>query len=163
MVRSVPARVGAAVAAWVAVGLVATGCLPDAADSGGAPEDGPSRTVVVLRVVDGDTVEIASGAHVRMIGIDTPERGDCGYEEATSALRRMVEGRKVVLVDPASVQGRDTYGRRLRFVDVAGRDAGLAQLRAGWATARYDSRDGYDPHPREDRYRATDRQHDSAC
>ena len=50
-------------------------------------------------VVDGDTVETASGADVRIIGIDTPERGACGYEEATSALRRMVEAQKVVLVD----------------------------------------------------------------
>ena len=119
--------------------------------------------MVVSRVVDGDTVEIASGAHVRIIGIDTPERGDCGYDEATAALRRMVEGREVELVDPASVQDRDTYDRLLRFVDVAGRDTGLAQVRAGWATARYDSRDGYDAHPREDRYRAADPQHDSPC
>ena len=123
-----------------------------------------TRTVVVSRVVDGDTVEIASGAHVRIIGIDTPERGACGYDEATEALRRMVEGREVELVDPASVQDRDAYDRLLRFVDVAGGDTGLAQVRAGWATARdcY-SRDGYDAHPREERYRAADPQHASPC
>lgn len=170
MGRSFLAGVVAAGALVAVVGLVDTDAVP-----GAAPDGSPhgrarhetrgltTRTVVVSRVVDGDTVEIASGAHVRIIGIDTPERGACGYDEATAALRRMVEGREVELVDPASVQDRDAYDRLLRFVDVAGRDTGLAQVRAGWATARYDSRDGYDAHPREERYRAADPQHASPC
>ena len=139
----------------VAGGVVAAAVIDDPA--------GTTRRTTVTRVVDGDTVEIASGQHVRLIGVDTPERGTCGYDAATKAMRRMVQGRRVVLVDPGSVQDRDTYGRLLRFVDVAGRDAGFAQIRSGLATARYDSRDGYDPHPREDLYHKADRQHAGPC
>ena len=132
------------------VALVVAGIFVAQAVSHDASGDDQSRTVVT-RVVDGDTVEIASGEHVRLIGIDTPEVGACGYGAATAKLRRMVEGRKVILVNPDSVQDIDAYGRLLRYVDVGGEDVGLAQIRAG-ARARYDSRDGYDPHPREGQY-----------
>jgi hypothetical protein len=37
-------------------------------------------------------------------------------------------------------------------VDVDGIDAGLALIEEGLAVARYDSRDGYGAHPREDTY-----------
>jgi len=143
-------------------GLVLAGSLMALAVIDDARGSTRSRTVVT-RVVDGDTVEIASGKHVRLIGVDTPERGTCGYDTATGALQRMVESRTVVLVNPESVQDLDTYGRLLRFVDVGGRDAGFAQIRSGQGKARFDSRDGYDPHPREDRYRSADRQHAGVC
>ncbi len=38
----------------------------------------------------------------------------------------------------------------------SGRDVGTAMLKAGLAIARYDSRDGYDWHPKEKKYRAID-------
>ena len=139
------------------VALVVAGIFVARAVSHDASGDDRSRTVVT-RVVDGDTVEIASGEHVRLIGIDTPEVGVCGFGAATARMRRMVEGRRVVLVNPDSVQDVDAYGRLLRYVDVGGEDAGLAQIRAG-ARARYDSRDGYDPHPREDRYHRAEIDH----
>ncbi|HET7196281.1 MAG TPA: thermonuclease family protein [Nocardioides sp.] len=123
--------------------------------------DDRSRAVVT-RVVDGDTVVIESGEHVRLIGVDTPEHGACGFGAATARLRRMVEGRAVVLVNPASVQDVDTYGRLLRYVDVGGTDTGLAQIRAG-ARARYDSHDGYDPHPREDEYHRAEIDQNAIC
>lgn len=117
----------------------------------------------MTRVIDGDTVEVASGEHVRLIGVDTPERGACGFDAATEAMRRMVEGREVDLVNPASVQDLDMYDRLLRYVEVDDTDAGFTQIRAGRGVARYDSQDGYDPHPREERYRDTDQRHEGAC
>jgi endonuclease YncB( thermonuclease family) len=151
---------GASVTALVVV--VVAGSVVAAAVSDDAR--GTTRShAVVTQVVDGDTVEIASGKHVRLIGVDTPERGTCGYDTATDAMRRMVQGRTVVLVNPGSVQDLDTYGRLLRFVDVGGRDAGFAQVRSGLARARYDSRDGYDEHPREDRYHQADRKSAGVC
>lgn len=148
--------------ALAVVGLVVAGALVFEAVSDDPPAGSSSRAIVT-QVVDGDTVVVGSDKHVRLIGVDTPERGSCGYAAATLAMRRMVEGRTVVLVNPGSVQDRDTYGRLLRFVDVGGRDAGLAQIRAGLAQARYDSRDGYDPHPREDLYRRADRGSPGIC
>lgn len=108
----------------------------------------------VVNVVDGDTVDVQRGKEyqrIRVIGIDTPERGDCGFGPASSALSRIVLGKKVQL-SAGAVDDRDRYGRLLRYVDVGGRDAGLALLEAGLAIARYDSRDGYGAHPRETAY-----------
>jgi endonuclease YncB( thermonuclease family) len=143
------------------VALVVAGFVVAQSVSDDVPAGDRSRAVVT-QVVDGDTVEIDSDEHVRLIGVDTPEVGVCGYASATARMRRMVEGRTVVLVNPGSVQDVDTYGRLLRYVDVRGRDAGLAQIRAG-ARARYDSRDGFDPHPREDRYHRAELEHDPTC
>jgi endonuclease YncB( thermonuclease family) len=107
-------------------------------------------------VIDGDTVVIDSGQHVRFIGIDTPERGQCGYAEATAAMRNMVYGKAVVLTTGAR-DDTDKYGRLLRYVDLPdGTDTGLAQIQAGLAIARYDSRDGYGHHPRQEQYIAAD-------
>ena len=113
---------------------------------------------MVATVTDGDTVRLESGEAVRIVGIDTPERGECGYERASRALERLVLGRPVALTAP--VDDTDRYDRLLRYVDVevAGRtvDAGLRLIEKGLAVARYDSRDGYDRHPREDEYHEAD-------
>ena len=36
----------------------------------------------VTEVVDGDTFQLKSGVRVRLMGIDAPEFGNCGSEEA---------------------------------------------------------------------------------
>ena len=109
----------------------------------------------VTRVIDGDTVELRNGDGVRLLGIDTPEEGECGYDAATQHMERLVLGRSVRLVE--ATEDTDRYDRLLRYVIAAGVDAGLRQIQSGQAIARYDSRDGYGPHPREDRYIAVDR------
>jgi endonuclease YncB( thermonuclease family) len=121
------------------------------------PEPAPAprpHTYLVTRVVDGDTLELGNGETVRLVGIDTPEVGQCGYDRASVALGRLVTGQQVRLT--VSDENRDRYGRLLRYVDVGGVDAGLRQIRSGLAIARYDSRDGYGFHPREPRYIAAD-------
>lgn len=147
----------------VGFGVIA---VTTAVDRAGRPESSAktsSRTVRVVEVVDGDTLVIGSGQHVRLIGIDTPERDTCGYQQASDALRTLVGGHKVTLVNPRSVQDEDRYGRLLRYVDRQGKDAGLDLLRVGLAVAKYDSRDGYDPHPRESKYHRADRGVPSIC
>lgn len=111
-------------------------------------------TYVVTHVVDGDTIDLDSGDSVRLVGIDTPERGECGFGPAQSALKRLVLGKEVTLV--ASDEDADKYGRLLRYVEVGDLDVGLRLIRKGLAIARYDSRDGYGRHPREDRYITAD-------
>ncbi len=117
---------------------------------------------MVTKVVDGDTIWVAGAGKVRLVGMDTPERGQCGFEQATDHLAALLMGREVTL----SYDGRDDrdrYGRLLRYVDVGGVDAGLAQIQAGLARARYDSRDGYGEHPREATYLAADATSPALC
>ena len=114
---------------------------------------------VVTKVVDGDTIwAVRAGVKrkVRLIGIDTPEVGQCGYTEATRNLRGIIGGQPVTLTAGAR-DDVDRYGRLLRYVDVNGVDAGLRQVEQGYAVARYDSRDGYGRHLRETSYVQSDR------
>ena len=100
----------------------------------------PSRQddlIRVVRVVDGDTIEIAGGELVRYIGVDAPELRPAPEPQAraaTAANKRLVEGRYVLLV--AGVQNRDRFGRLLRYV-MAGEVLVEAELvREGLARAR---------------------------
>jgi endonuclease YncB( thermonuclease family) len=107
--------------------------------------------LTITHVIDGDTVDLSTGERVRMIGIDAPEKGQCGFEEAAEAVSRMTYG-QTVIARPGARDDTDKYGRFLRYINVDGRDVGLALLQDGLAVARYNSRDGYGRHPRETTY-----------
>ena len=118
--------------------------------------------LTAARVIDGDTIVTSAGDTIRLAGIDTPERGQCGYSEATANLRRTLAGNTLTLTK-AGLSDRDKYGRLIRYVDVGEQDAGMGQIMGGFARARYDSRDGYGRHPRQDDYVAADAATPSIC
>ena len=71
----------------------------------------------VVRIVDGDTIEVSvvGGIEkVRLIGIDTPERGEPGFDEATEYVKERVLGKTVLLWQ--DVSDRDRYDRLLAYV-----------------------------------------------
>ncbi len=111
--------------------------------------------VMTAEVVDGDTINMSDGSTVRLIGIDTPERGQCGYEESSAALLQLIVGQSITLV-PGARDDVDRYGRLLRYVETNGVDVNLKMIESGHAIARYDGRDGYGVHPRQDAYVAAD-------
>ncbi|MBI2482746.1 thermonuclease family protein [Candidatus Uhrbacteria bacterium] len=97
-------------------------------------------TVLVVRAIDGDTIELEGGALVRYLGIDTPETVDprksvqCFGPEASQANHAFVDGKRVRLV--ADVEDRDQYGRMLRYVYlVDGTFVNLALAQQGFAAA----------------------------
>ena len=102
-------------------------------------------------VVDGDTITMSDGTTVRLIGIDTPRRGQCGYEDSSATIAQLIGGQYVTLV-PGARDDIDRYGRLLRYVEVNGVDVDLTMIESGHAIARYDGRDGYGVHPRQDEY-----------
>jgi endonuclease YncB( thermonuclease family) len=74
----------------------------------------------VDRVIDGDTIELTNGQHVRLVQIDTPEvygGYECYGPQASAAAKRLLpEGTRVrLLYEPAS-DPVDQYGRLLRYV-----------------------------------------------
>jgi micrococcal nuclease len=145
------------VGAALAIVLGVTACTPSLApiEPSSNPPPAATDTVTFAAVIDGDTIETSAGT-VRIIGIDTPERGECGHDEASAVLGRLVSvGDSLVLSLPAAQNDRDDYGRMLRSVTTTdGTDLGRAQIDAGNAVARYDSSDGYPAHPLEAEYRA---------
>lgn len=76
--------------------------------------------VLVSKVVDGDTLELADGKTVRFIGIDTPETVDpkrpvgCFGKEASNETKSLLSGREVIL--QKDVSDKDKYGRLLRLI-----------------------------------------------
>lgn len=120
-----------------------------------AAEKAAAETLTVVSIVDGDTVDVSNGARIRIAGIDTPERGECGYDESGARMMELARDREAVLVK-AGGDSIDRYGRLIRYLDVDGRDVGLTLIQEGLAIARYDSRDGYGLHDREAEYVAAD-------
>jgi endonuclease YncB( thermonuclease family) len=119
-------------------------------------------TATVIRWSDGDTVVTSAGT-VRLIGVNAPDRDECGYRAATELARELApDGTTVRLGDPGSVRATDAYGRLLRYVSAHGIDVGLEQIRHG-SPAMYDSTDGYDHHPKQRRYRSQDITHRDYC
>lgn len=87
---------------------------------------GAADWTTVRTVVDGDTIILTDGRHVRYIGIDTPEidhenhrAAPMGYE-ARALNRRLVQGQRLKLVTDR--EAKDHYGRTLAYVY---RDDGL--------------------------------------
>lgn len=121
-----------------------------------------TTTATVDHWSDGDTVVTDAGT-LRLIGVNAPDEGECGYRAATRlAVRLAPPGSTLTLADPDSVRDTDSYGRLLRYVGAGSVDIGLRQIQAG-SQAKYDSTDGYDPHPRQARYRRQDIRHRDYC
>lgn len=88
---------------------------------GVAEDDSEAEFALVVRVIDGDTVELESGERVRYVGIDSPEQNsrspdskECFADEATAANAELVEG--VVVRLEKDRTNRDRYGRLLRYI-----------------------------------------------
>lgn len=125
--------------------------------------------ITVTRVIDGDTIELEDGQKVRLIGIDTPERGCPGYQEAKKNLQDMVLTKRIVLVADGK-QNTDRYGRLLRYVDLGGEDIGFEQIKDNYADAKYDSQTKnaagkslYPKHSREEKYHDADKKKNASC
>lgn len=85
-------------------------------------ESTPSDLVRVAGIIDGDTIDVlldGERTRVRIIGIDTPERGECGYQRAASAMQSLVQSRDVRLEADATQLDSDIYDRLLRHVFTA--------------------------------------------
>lgn len=73
----------------------------------------PDRTKVV-KIVDGDTVEISNGLNVRMVGINAPDRGKEGYDASILYLSTLMNNKSVILEYDAYQD--DKYGRILAYI-----------------------------------------------
>ncbi|MDC1529716.1 thermonuclease family protein [Gammaproteobacteria bacterium] len=91
---------------------------------------------VVTKVIDGDTIDVELGGkvrRVRYIGVNTPERNEDCYSEASKANSLMIEGKSVRLVKDKSET--DRYGRLLRYVYAGDTFVNLELVRQGYAEA----------------------------
>ena len=78
----------------------------------------------VLRVIDGDTIELTDGRKIRYLGVDTPEKNECFHHQASLKNTLLVmtgnynRPNKVRLYK--GKVDKDRYGRYLRYVTAMG-------------------------------------------
>jgi micrococcal nuclease len=93
----------------------------------------------VIKVYDGDTIQIDDGRNIRLIGVDAPEvsspysKEEPFGKESREHLRKLVAGRKVqVRVGAAAL---DRYGRTLAYIYADDVLINGRIIRDGWAQA----------------------------
>lgn len=127
--------------AFMAVAMVAGGLYAGTPLSSAEPV---AATAVVLKVVDGDTIDIRDDVRgrlrVRVLGIDTPETVkpntpvECWGPEATEFAASTLVGQRVSLEGDPTQDRTDRYGRTLAYVVRAdGWDYSVEAARAGAA------------------------------
>ena len=118
-------------------------------------EPSGAESATVVRIVDGDTVEVVIDAIspgpgagettigeayiVRLIGIDTPESVkpgtpvECFAKEASAATKALLEGAAVTMVK--DVENTDRYDRLLRYIYMEDEMANARLVVNGYASA----------------------------
>ncbi len=94
---------------------------------------GSRATANVARVIDGDTVELATGEKVRLLGIDGPEKGNYYYYPSRERLQELIGGKTVFL--EKDVTGADSFGRLLRYIFLDDEFINLKMVEEGYAFA----------------------------
>lgn len=119
---------------------VAAPATPAVAGNGAGVADNAAASIVpVTRVFDGDTAEVEWDAppmpwRLRLLCIDTVERGQPGYKESGAALAAMIGGEPVRLEFDPTMDTRDHFGRLLVYVwSEDGRCLNVEMVRAGWS------------------------------
>ena len=99
----------------------------------------------VLKIVDGDTVDLGvdlgynlgiTKNRFRLYGINTPERGQPNYREATAALAEIIPiGSRVIIrsYKPSVMPPADSFGRWVVEIFINGVNVNEAMLDSGLA------------------------------
>jgi len=106
----------------------------------GAPAQAKSFSGKVLRVVDGDSIELLD-AHdevlrIRLAGIDAPEWNQPFGDVSKASLRQAIEGKTVRV----NAHKQDVHGRWVGYVRIRKTDVSLLQVQQGlaWVFRRYE-------------------------
>ena len=115
------------------------GCDDSSSDQTGPGDDptpGPytTRTATVTHVIDGDTIWVNDDEKVRYIGIDTPEIGECYYNDAKWRNHALVND-KVITLEVCNAAPTDQYGRTLAHIKVDDTLVNAVLIREGYARA----------------------------
>lgn len=114
-------------------------CLVAWADVCDWPDPSAGQAITPDQVYDGDTLRLADGRKLRLLGVNTPELGRDGAPDqpmaraALNFVHQWLAGRRVLVLVYDQAQ-RDRYGRSLgHLLDGQGESLGRALLKAGLA------------------------------
>ena len=87
----------------------------------------------VAKVFDGDTFELKNNTRVRLLDIDSPETGLCGYDEAKNRLEELILGKFVTVKELAY----EPYNRDQGLVYLGKQLINEIMLKEGWGRIMY--------------------------
>jgi micrococcal nuclease len=133
---------------WISLALLALLLLACSGEPAREVAPSPTHTVTselpryrarVVRVIDGDTIEIEGGQRVRYIGINTPELNDSrasmrAWAQRAKRVNQQLVGGKTVFLE-RDISETDRYGRLLRYVYVGDTMVNAELVRLGYAYA----------------------------
>jgi len=100
------------------------------------PRDTEFVEAYVVDVIDGNTIDVQVDTEiyrVRYIGVDTPEKGETLFEQATMANMNLVYSKKVVMIK--DVSEIDYHNRLIRYVIVGDVFVNYELIKQGYALA----------------------------
>lgn len=90
----------------------------------------------VERVIDGDTV-VVNGTSVRLLGINSPEKGEIGYLEAKEFLEEKILEKEVKIY--FGKDKTDRYRRKLGYIFLGSLNINLESVREGYSNFYFPS------------------------
>lgn len=100
-----------------------------------APPATAGEYKIVTKIIDGDTVVVQGGDHVRLLGMDSDEKGDPCFKAASDRIKELVLNKEVYLEPDA--EDKDQYGRLLRYLILDGKNINVIMVQEGLAVARF--------------------------
>ncbi|HLC76806.1 MAG TPA: thermonuclease family protein [archaeon] len=85
----------------------------------------------ITKVIDGDTIVVAGGQSIRLLNIDTRERGQNCYQEAKDKMTELVLLKNITM--ERDKEDKDRYNRLLRYIYVDGEMVNLKMVQEGLA------------------------------
>lgn len=107
--------------------------------SGGGVRVIVSSSVVIARVIDGDTLDLDNGDRIRLVQIDAPEsKGECYGRKAGKVLRHLLPtGTHVRIARDRKLDNTDRYDRLLRYLFKGKQNINLTLVQKGAASVWY--------------------------
>ena len=90
-----------------------------------------SENTNVARVIDGDTIVSDENIHIRLLGINTPEKGEKYYEEAKDFLNNSIFNTTIKL--EFTNDRTDKYGRTLAYIFLGDENVNIKLVENGFA------------------------------
>lgn len=91
--------------------------------------------VFVTKIIDGDTIVVEGGYHIRLLSIDADEFGFPCYQDAKTRLEKLILNKEILLEkDKTDI---DQYKRCLRYVFLDKQNIDLQLVKEGLAIARF--------------------------
>lgn len=100
-----------------------------------------SEKGIVERVIDGDTIVVNNDTHVRLLGINTPEKGEKYYNEAKNFLGNLTLNKTVKLEYIGDKY--DKYGRTLAYILLDEKNINSEIVKNGFANLYIYDKDKY--------------------